>query len=270
MLRRLRNEWYGDLPSNDKLTDGAVRGMVSSLGDPFTQYVEPSLAKLMEQDITGKFEGIGASLRTAQGGGIQIVRVFKNSPAEKAGVLANDFIESVNGRAVTGLGTSEVAALVRGQDGTEVKLMLRRGDRPRAFEMPITRGEIVIPLVTSKMVGANNDIAYISLFDFSAQANKQLTEDLKALLDKKPKALIFDLRDNPGGLLSQSRRDRRHLSQERHVCDSARLQGFSKSRPTRVTAAWRRTFRWCCWSTAAPPAHLKSWRARSKTTTAPS
>ncbi len=205
VLRRLRGEWYGELPTDDKLTDGAIRGMVTSLGDPYTQYVEPSMAKLMEQDINGKFEGIGASLRTAQGGAIQIVRVFKNSPAEKAGVLANDIIESVNGRAVTGLGTSEVAALVRGEKGTEVRLTLRRADKPRAFDLTITRGEIVIPLVTSKTVGANNDIAYVSLFDFSAQANKQLTEDLNALLDKKPKALILDLRDNPGGLLSQAR-----------------------------------------------------------------
>ncbi len=204
VLRRVNNEWYGDVPANDKLTDGAIRGMVSSLGDPFTQYVEPSLAKIMEQDSAGKFEGIGASLRPAQGGGIQIVRVFRDSPAEKAGVLANDVIDSVDGRAVSGLGTNEVAALVRGKKGTTVKLMLRRGSAPRPFEIEVTRGEIVIPLVTSKMLGPAGDIAYVSLYDFSAQANRQLTDDLSALLAKKPRALILDLRDNPGGLLSQA------------------------------------------------------------------
>ncbi len=204
VLRRLRNEWYGDMPSDETLTNGAIRGMVNALNDPFTQYVEPSLARIMEEDISGTFEGIGATLRTVTGGGIQIVKVFKNSPAEKAGVQANDIIEAVNGRPVTGLGTNEVAALVRGPKGTPVTLKLRRGDQPRTFDLEIVRGQIVIPLVTSKMIGTNSDIAYISLFDFSAQANKQLTHDLEALLNKKPRALILDLRDNPGGLLSQS------------------------------------------------------------------
>jgi carboxyl-terminal processing protease len=204
VLRRLRGEFYGDLPSNDKLTDGAIRGMVTTLGDPFTQYVEPSLARMMEQDISGKFEGIGASLRSVQGGAVQIVRVFKNSPAERAGVQANDFIESVDGRNVNGLGTTEVAALVRGTSGTTVTLKLRRGEQPRPFDLTITRGEIVIPLTTAKMVGADSDIAYVSLFDFSAQASKQLNTDLKTLLEKNPKGLILDLRDNPGGLVSQA------------------------------------------------------------------
>jgi carboxyl-terminal processing protease len=203
VLRRLRTDWYGELPSNDKLTDGAIRGMVNSLGDPFTQYVEPSLARIIQQDISGKFEGIGATLRSVQSA-VQIVRVFPSSPAEKAGVQSGDFIESVDGRNVNGLGTNEVAALVRGTKGTVVTLMLRREGRDKAFEIKITRDEINIPLVTSRMIGPKNDIAYVSLFDFSAQANKQLSEDLKALLDKKPRALVFDLRDNPGGLLSQS------------------------------------------------------------------
>jgi carboxyl-terminal processing protease len=135
---------------------------------------------------------------------VQIVRVFKDSPAERAGVQANDIIESVDGRLVNGLGTSEVAALVRGVSGTSVKLKLRRGEQPRPFELSVTRGEIVIPVTTAKMVGPKEDVAYVSLFDFSAQASKQLNTDLDMLLKKNPKGLILDLRDNPGGLVSQA------------------------------------------------------------------
>lgn len=201
VLGRLRTQWYGELPTNDKLTDGAIRGMVSSLGDQFTQYVEPKFAKILEQDSSGSFEGIGATLKSTQGGAVQIVRTFVGAPADKTGVLPGDLIEAVDGKSVLGLGTNEVAALVRGPAGSKVTLTLRRADKPRPFDLSITRSKIDIPLVTSKMHG---DVAYISLFDFSAQANKQLTTDLQKLLDQKPKGLILDLRDNPGGLLSQS------------------------------------------------------------------
>ena len=203
VIRRVREQWYGEFPTNDQLTDGAIKGMVNSLGDQFTQYVEPRFAKILNDDISGSFEGIGATLKQTSGGGIQIVRTFPGTPAEKGGVLPGDIIESVNGTTVLGLNTTEVAALVRGPRGTEVKLQVRRADTPRAFELTLVRDRINIPLVTSKMVG-DGSIGYISLFDFSQPAGELLEKDLKAIMAKNPKALIFDLRDNPGGLLTQA------------------------------------------------------------------
>ncbi|MCS7055788.1 MAG: S41 family peptidase [Thermoflexales bacterium] len=204
VIRRLRTQWYGEMPSSAKLTDGAIKGLVNALGDEFTQYVEPRFAKMLNEDMTGAFEGIGATLKQTPSGAIQIVRTFPGMPADRGGVLPGDIIEAVNGVNVQGLNSTEVAAMVRGPRGTEVTLTLRRADRPRPFQVTLVRERIEIPLVSSRMVG-DGSIGYISLLDFSQPASRQLEKHLREILEKQPKALILDLRDNPGGLLSQAR-----------------------------------------------------------------
>jgi carboxyl-terminal processing protease len=203
VLKRLRTQWYGELPTNSKLTEGAIRGIVNSLGDQFTQYVEPKFAKFMNDEMNGSFEGIGATLKQTTGGGIQIVRIFPGAPAEKGGVLPGDVIEAVDGTTVLGLSYNEVAAMVRGESGTQVKLTLRRADQPKPFELTLMRERIDIPVVTGKLVG-DGSIGYVSLYDFSQQANSQLSEEINKLLQNNPKGVILDLRDNGGGLLSQA------------------------------------------------------------------
>lgn len=209
VVDRLRNQWYGEFPSDTVLTDGAIRGMVSALGDQYTAYVEPKFAKLMEDDITGTFEGIGATLNK-KSNAISIVRTFENSPARKGGVLPGDIIEAVNGTKVGELSTTEVAALVRGPRGTNVTLTLRRADLAKPFDLVLTRDKINIPVVTNKLIddpsGSGRKVAYASLYDFSGQSAKQLNDVIEAMLKEKPVGLVLDLRNNGGGLLDQATR----------------------------------------------------------------
>jgi carboxyl-terminal processing protease len=209
VVEKLKTQWYGELPSDEALTDGAIRGMVSALGDQFTAYVEPKFAKMMDEDISGTFEGIGATLNK-KNNTISILRTFDNSPARKGGVLAGDVIEAVNGTRVGELSTTEVAALVRGPRGTAVILTLRRADLPKAFDLVLTRDKITIPVVINKLIddpaGSGRKIAYVSLFDFSAQSARQLSDAIEAMLKEKPLGLVLDLRNNGGGLLDQATR----------------------------------------------------------------
>ncbi|MCW1967474.1 MAG: S41 family peptidase [Anaerolineae bacterium] len=209
VVDRLKTQWYGDFPSDAILTDGAIRGMVNALGDQYTAYVEPKFAKLMEDDITGTFEGIGATLNK-KSNAISIVRTFENSPARKGGVLPGDIIEAVNGTKVGELSTTEVAALVRGPRGTNVTLTLRRAEQVKPFDLVLTRDKISIPVVTNKLVddpaGSGRKVAYASLYDFSGQSTKQLSDVIEAMLKEKPVGLVLDLRNNGGGLLDQATR----------------------------------------------------------------
>ncbi len=206
VMARLKTQFYGDFPTDDTLTDGALRGLVATFGDQFTQYVDPKFAKIIEQDSAGQFEGVGATLRAGKnGGGVQIIRVFDGSPAAKGGVQNGDFIQAVNGVRVTELGVNEVAALVRGTRGTTVTVSIRREPQPKPFDLILTRDRIVIPVVTSKIIeAAGGKIAYAQLNDFSANSAAQLTEAIDGLLKQNPRGLVLDLRNNGGGLLDQA------------------------------------------------------------------
>lgn len=207
-MTRLRSQFYGDLPSDDALTDGALRGMVNTYGDQFTQYVEPKFAKLLAEDSNGSFEGIGATLRQGRtNGGVQIIRIFEGSPAQKGGVQVGDTIVQVNDTKIGDLGATEVAALVRGPGGTNVKLMIRREGNPKPIELNLIRARIVIPVVTQKALELNGKkIGYVQLNDFSANSSRQLEDAISEQLKTNPAGLVLDLRGNGGGLLDQATR----------------------------------------------------------------
>jgi carboxyl-terminal processing protease len=198
----LKDEYYGDLPDASKLPRAALRGVLGTLDDKNTALIDPEISKILSEDTSGSFDGIGAIVRQNADNNIEVASLFAGQPAEKAGVKVGDVIMAVDGRSIVGFSTYEAVAVIRGPAGTLVKLTIARKGDAKPIEIGVTRAKITIPVVTSKMLDGN--IAYVSLFDFGTQATDQLNRALQDLLAKKPNGLILDLRGNPGGLLQQA------------------------------------------------------------------
>jgi carboxyl-terminal processing protease len=195
----LEKQFYGELPEGAEVTYDAIRGVVDRLNDPHTAFVDPNEAALLNADMEGHFEGIGARVDLAENGGVEVKYLFANQPAEKAGVQVGDVIAAVDGKDVTKLGLTEAISLIRGPRGTTVRLQVKRGAQDNLV-IPVVRDRIEIPVVEVSWL-ADGRIARISLGEFSSVAPERLAEAIKAALARKPVGVILDLRGNPGGLL---------------------------------------------------------------------
>lgn len=197
----LEREFYGEIPSSEERMYSAIRGVISSLGDPYTSFLDPKQASLARQDITGSFEGIGAVVDMKEGR-LVIVEVLEGQPAEKAGLKSGDIILKVDDKPIENMSLMEAVLLIRGPKGTPVKLTVYREGLAEPFEVTIIRQRIEIPTLSYKMLEGN--IAYIKLREFNEIAPRKLKEALKELIPQKPRGIILDLRGNPGGLLSSA------------------------------------------------------------------
>jgi carboxyl-terminal processing protease len=196
----LQNDFYGDLPTEEEMTYGAIRGAINTLDDPFTAFIEPQTAAINREDDGGTFEGIGAYV-TMEDGRLKIVNTFREQPAERAGLRRGDIVTQVDDTPIENMSIYEAITLIRGPADTPVRLtILREGEEP--FEVEIIRARIDIPVVESEM--KDGDIAYVQLLDFSTDASVKLAEATEALLEQDPQGLILDLRGNPGGWLHES------------------------------------------------------------------
>lgn len=202
VLTLLERDFYGEIPERDDLTHGAIRGLLRTLDDPYTSFVEPRVADILREDATGQFEGIGATVRMREDGFLEIVRPLPGHPAEAAGLQADDLVLTVDETDITGMGLYEAIALIRGPAGTDVELEIARPGQQDTFFVTITRASIEMPIVESEML--EDDIAYISLTEFDATARERVESELEGLLEEDPQGLIFDLRNNPGGFLAQA------------------------------------------------------------------
>jgi len=195
----LRKQFYGDLPVGKEVTYDAIKGVVDRLGDKHTSFVDPEHAAMFNADLDGHFEGIGAGVELADGGGVQLKYLFSGQPAEKAGLRAGDVITAVDGQDVANLGLMEAISVIRGPRDSKVVLTIRRGNDP-TFDVTVQRARIEIPVIETKTLG-DGRISYISLSEFSNVAPDRLAGAMKEALKSNPSGLILDLRGNPGGLL---------------------------------------------------------------------
>ena len=190
---------YVDQPVDDtKLVQGAINGMMQSLGDEHSTYMSPEVYQSATASLEG-YEGIGAEVDTS-GPFLKIIDPFPGSPAEKAGLKAGDEIVAVDGVDVTGVDPLAVREKLLGPAGTHVKVTVRRAGEAQPLEFDIVRAKIDPPVVKSSML--DGGVAYVSLALFSDTASAQLHAALQDLLKQNPKGLILDLRGNPGGFVS--------------------------------------------------------------------
>lgn len=196
------DNYDGSVPENEDVLYSAIEGSLESLGDDYTRFVRPEVAARMREDATGDVEGIGAFVRENEESLFEIVRPIPGHPAEAAGILPGDIIIEVDGEDVTDLTFDEVILLVRGPRDTQVTVGVLREDEEELLYFTITRVRLENLTVRSEMLEDN--IAYIALTDFNQKATEETLAAMDELFAQNPQALIFDLRDNPGGFLNQS------------------------------------------------------------------
>ncbi|MDX1521167.1 MAG: S41 family peptidase, partial [Anaerolineae bacterium] len=198
----LDEHFYGEIPVDDQRMYGAIRGMVNSFGDQHTAFVDPVSAAVHSENISGSFEGIGASIRLDDNGRLTIAHPFPDRPAFEAGLRPDDVVLAVDGESVEGLSLYEAVLLIRGPAGSEVTLTIFREGTPEPFEVAVVRAKIEIEVVEAELL--ENNIGYVRLTQFSKGAAEKVTEAIDDLFSQGADGIIFDLRSNPGGLLSEA------------------------------------------------------------------
>ena len=196
VFKFIRENYLNEVET-EKLIRGAIRGMVESLGDPYSAYMEPTNYQDFVEEMEGSFEGVGINI-TVKDGNVTVVAPLKGSPAEKVGVRPGDVIVGVDGREVKGLSTAEITRLIKGPKGSNVVLRVNRKGIGE-FDITITRGTIKLDTVNFRVLEGN--IGYIEVTMFSEQTAGEFEDALSELKSRGMKGLILDLRNNPGGLL---------------------------------------------------------------------
>ncbi len=196
----ITNDYYIEVDT-DKLILGAIDGMTASLNDPYTYYQTPEDVAEEQTYEEGVYYGIGVQLLAGSDDKLYVTRAYANSPARKAGIRSGDIVTAVAGEVLTGSSTEQLnraVDMIRGEQYTGVDVTVLRGDEELTFN--VTRDTVTINRVEYSVL--ENNIGYIAIYEFMGDDVAGFNEALDALLKQKVSALVIDLRDNPGGLLS--------------------------------------------------------------------
>ena len=200
---RLEEHFYGELPSSQERTYGAIHGALELLDDPYTVFVEPQPRELERDRMRGAFGGIGVELRRDAEGRVELAP-YPDSPAGRAGVRDGDVLLAVDGQEVTAETTiDDTRAWLHGEAGTAVTLTLSRPPTP-PFELTVVREEIQVPSVVWRVLDDAPDVGYLHVETFTERTGKEVTAALGELQARAVSGLVLDLRGNSGGLIDQA------------------------------------------------------------------
>lgn len=184
-----------------KMVYGAIQGMVNAVGDPYTVFFEPSTSKKFQEEISGAFSGVGMEIGK-RNNVLTVISPIKDSPAYKAGIKAGDRILKVDGKATDELSVDEAVNMIRGKEGTQVKLSMLPNGSTDTKELTITREVIKIPAVQWTM--RDGHIAHIELFIFNSNIDSEFKKAVDEINASSADSVILDVRNNPGGLLDSA------------------------------------------------------------------
>ncbi len=200
VLEKINKEYVDEINQSESM-DSAINGLLQSL-DPYSSYMSPEIYNEMQTETSGEFGGLGIEV-SMESGVVKVISPIDDTPASKAGIKAGDYIVKINDTQVQGKSLTEAVELMRGPVGSSINLTIRRRGEKKALTFNIIREIIQIKSVKSDLLEKN--IGYIRLTSFNENSGKQIEREINKLeKDKKVKAYILDLRNNPGGLLSQA------------------------------------------------------------------
>ena len=202
VLENIKKDYVDDVDQAEMM-DSAINGVLQSL-DPYSAYMSPELFREMQTDTKGEFGGLGIEIGM-ESGVVKVISPIDDTPAEKAGIKAGDFIVKIGKEQVQGKSLMEAVKLMRGPVGSSIELTIRRKNVKKPINFIITRKVIEVKSVSSEIISKEENIGYVRLKSFNENSDNQFLKSIKKFeKNSKIKGYVIDLRNNPGGLLNQA------------------------------------------------------------------